>query len=167
LFHDAWQAKNAGQFKHVDLRHRAKATYQMILLDMKHRRPDPLTGLYTRIPVSLAASLDTLANTSGRAKQQIVTEIFEQALSTSSHPSSAEVADVLTLDEVADLLRVEPDDVLASIDGNGLPGRRVGSVWRFSRTAIQAWLNRPEARTDRAVGFAVAGKSASKGRPSK
>jgi excisionase family DNA binding protein len=136
---------------------------------MSRPTPDPLTGLYTRIPTSLAANLDRVAATTGRAKQQIVTEIFERAFTTDVNPptKTTEVADVLTLDEVATLLRVESDDVLESIEVGGLPGRRVGPGWRFSRAALEAWLNQPEPRNDRAVGFTASADPKSRIRSSK
>jgi excisionase family DNA binding protein len=128
-------------------------------------RPDKLIGLYTRIPTAIAVHLDGLSAATGRAKQQIVTEIFERALS-SQPPKAAPPQDVLTLDEVAALLRVEPHDVLTSIESNRLPGRRIGAGWRFSRAALEAWLAEPEPRDDRAIGFTPSAK-ATQGRPTK
>jgi excisionase family DNA binding protein len=50
---------------------------------------------------------------------------------------------VLTLAETAAYLRV-PEAELARMAGSlGLPGRLIGSEWRFSRAAIQDWLRRP------------------------
>ena len=51
--------------------------------------------------------------------------------------------DVLTLAEAAAYLRV-PEAELGRLTGSqGLPGRRIGSEWRFSRAAILDWLRRP------------------------
>lgn len=51
--------------------------------------------------------------------------------------------EVLTLTEAAAYLRV-PEAELGRIAGSqGLPGRRIGSEWRFSRAALQDWLRRP------------------------
>lgn len=134
---------------------------------MQRPKNNSLTALYTRIPTSLADSLDGLAMTSGRAKQQIVTELFERALTAEGHATASEPAEVLTLDEVANLLRVEPADVVTAVDSNGLPGRRLGSEWRFSRSAVTAWLNQPEPRADRTVGFAGSSKPTSRTKASK
>jgi excisionase family DNA binding protein len=50
---------------------------------------------------------------------------------------------VLTLAEAAAYLRV-PEAELERVAGTqGLPGRQIGSEWRFSRAAIQDWLRRP------------------------
>ena len=49
--------------------------------------------------------------------------------------------DVLTLEEAAVLLRVAPDEVEQLASRNELPARRIGSLWRFNREALLAWLN--------------------------
>ncbi|CAI8929579.1 helix-turn-helix domain-containing protein [Methylocaldum szegediense] len=54
--------------------------------------------------------------------------------------SSQAAEDVLTLDEAAQLLRAKPEDVAQMARRNELPGRRIGSEWRFHRTAVMAWL---------------------------
>jgi excisionase family DNA binding protein len=48
--------------------------------------------------------------------------------------------EVLTLQEAAALLRVEPGDVETAIEKGELPARRLGQQWRLSRTAVLAWL---------------------------
>ena len=44
------------------------------------------------------------------------------------------------MEETAELLRVEPGDVLALIGAGELPARLLGRQWRLSRTAVLAWL---------------------------
>ncbi len=53
---------------------------------------------------------------------------------------TAELPEVLTLEEAASYLRVPADAVLRMIDAEGLPARRFGADWRFSKVAVQAWL---------------------------
>jgi len=48
---------------------------------------------------------------------------------------------VLTLDEAAAYLRISTDEVVRSVDADGLPGRKVGGEWRFFKAAIQEWLS--------------------------
>ena len=56
---------------------------------------------------------------------------------------AGEWPEVLTLAEAAAYLRV-PEAELGRMAGlQGLPGRRIGTEWRFSRAAIQDWLRRP------------------------
>ena len=48
--------------------------------------------------------------------------------------------EVLDLDEAAALLRITPEVVLKMAEAQRIPVRRVGDVWRFSRTALLEWL---------------------------
>jgi excisionase family DNA binding protein len=51
--------------------------------------------------------------------------------------------EVLTLAEAAAYLRVPEADVVRMVGPRGLPGRLVGSEWRFSRMALEQWLRTP------------------------
>jgi len=53
---------------------------------------------------------------------------------------SADGPEVLTLQEAASFLRVSPKDVEQLARQQRVPGRRIGTQWRFSRTALVAWL---------------------------
>jgi excisionase family DNA binding protein len=55
-----------------------------------------------------------------------------------------EAPEVLTVEQAAELLQVEPDDVRAMADAGDLPGRRIGDEWRFLRRAVLAWLGGAE-----------------------
>ena len=65
----------------------------------------------------------------------------------SSHP----VAEVLTLRETAKYLRVSTDEVLRLVKEQTLPGRRIGSDWRFLKSAVQEWLTIPDSERARAA----------------
>jgi excisionase family DNA binding protein len=41
---------------------------------------------------------------------------------------------------VADLLQVKPGEVRRLAGRGNLPGRRIGRTWRFSHSAVLAWL---------------------------
>lgn len=47
---------------------------------------------------------------------------------------------VLTSAEVAALLRVSEEVVMTEAEAGRLPGRKLGTEWRFSRPAIVDWL---------------------------
>ena len=51
--------------------------------------------------------------------------------------------EVLTLAEAAAYLKVPEADVVRMVGPRGLPGRLIGSEWRFSRTALDHWLRTP------------------------
>ncbi len=48
--------------------------------------------------------------------------------------------DVLTLAEAAAYLRVGEPEILALVEADALPARRIGSEWRFLKSAINHWL---------------------------
>ena len=56
--------------------------------------------------------------------------------------------DVLTLEDVATFLRVERTVVEQLAQQRCLPGRRIGTQWRFHRAAVLAWLARTDATPD-------------------
>lgn len=49
--------------------------------------------------------------------------------------------EILTLNEVAKYLRVHPTTLYRLLEKPGFPGFRVGSDWRFKRSAIDAWVD--------------------------
>jgi excisionase family DNA binding protein len=69
---------------------------------------------------------------------------MSKAAAPEPEPAAAPVSEVLTLEEAAELLRVPADDVRALVESGELPARRIGETWRFTRTAVLAWLAGPE-----------------------
>jgi excisionase family DNA binding protein len=128
----------------------------------------PTAALFVRIPQAHARALDRLAFESRRPKQAVVTELLsrhfgepadrrvtietlgEPAPVIGRHAFRAFEPDVLTLEEVAELLSVEPDEVAALAASGELPGRHIGEVWRFARVAVLEWLAQgsPPAQAD-------------------
>jgi len=49
--------------------------------------------------------------------------------------------EVLTLAEAAAYLRLAEAEVVGLVQSQGLPGRVVGSEWRFLKSAVQQWLS--------------------------
>ena len=54
-------------------------------------------------------------------------------------PLAAE--DVLSLDEVATLVRARKKEILAAIEQGELKATRIGSKWRVTRQSVSTWLN--------------------------
>ena len=48
-------------------------------------------------------------------------------------------SELLTVDEVADFLRVKPSTVYEWAKNGKIPARKVGRLWRFSREEIESW----------------------------
>ena len=81
-----------------------------------------------------------------------------------SEPRSATMngrpGEVLTLAEAATYLRLSEQDVVRLVQSQGLPGRFIGSEWRFLKTALQQWLSTAAPTTDarKQAQLALAGK---------
>ncbi len=67
--------------------------------------------------------------------------------------------EVLTLAEAAAYLRLPEREVVELVHSQGLPGRIVGSEWRFLKAALQHWLSTglPTPETRKAALLALAG----------
>src|ERR1700691_388076 len=104
--------------------------------------------LFVRIPQAQALALDRVAFESRRTKQAVVSDLLgryigdpgESAATLGHHSFRAFDSEVLTLEGVAELLRVDPTLVADLAAGGELPGRLIGAEWRFARSAVLAWL---------------------------
>jgi len=68
-------------------------------------------------------------------------------------PAHGPTEDVMTLPEAAAYLRLAEADVLRLVAEQDLPGRQLGSEWRFLKSAIQAWLGTPRTRAKHREGI--------------
>jgi excisionase family DNA binding protein len=59
--------------------------------------------------------------------------------------SSPEPSDVLTLEEAAQLLRCHPRTVKRNAERLGIPYKRLGSLWRFSKVKLEEWIRKEAA----------------------
>jgi excisionase family DNA binding protein len=53
---------------------------------------------------------------------------------------------VMTVNELADFLRVHRSTVYRLLKTNSLPAFRVGSDWRFNTETVNEWMQRKQAR---------------------
>ena len=129
--------------------------------------PADRSPLYVRIPTAEARKLDRAAFELGTPKQDLVAglvaryvdpgdlgsledlagrrrvtvETSDDTLTVGRHSfQPAGPSEVLTLEQLADLLQAKPDDVSRMAEAGELPGRRIGDEWRFSRRAVLDWL---------------------------
>jgi excisionase family DNA binding protein len=56
-------------------------------------------------------------------------------------------SDVLTLEEVADYLRLPKETIEQQATRGRIPGRRIEDTWRFLKAAIDDWLRAHDSRT--------------------
>lgn len=78
---------------------------------------------------------------------------------TKAKPPAAPAAqsEVLTLSEAAAYLRVSQEEILRLAGRGDFPGRRVGSEWRFLKSALQDWLRTPPAKPSKEALLAAIG----------
>lgn len=108
--------------------------------------PEPRAALFVRIPAAQARQLDSRARALGRTKQDVVADLLATSFTSDAapqvdHPPPDAPDDVVTLDELAALLKLDPGAVMVRVDAGELPGRRFGDQWRFSRRAVLSWLD--------------------------
>jgi excisionase family DNA binding protein len=126
------------------------------------RRESDYTALYVRIPSAEAEKLHRAADVLRTPKRELITKLVErfdphdpvwtQELSGPPMPAAAEwelgrhsfrpaeTPEVLTPAQLAELLQVDEEAVVELAEQGELPARKVGKEWRFSRSAVLAWL---------------------------
>ena len=113
--------------------------------------PADSAPLFVRIPQAQADALDRVAFESRRTKQSVVSDLLGRYIASAGeggptighHSFRPHDSEVLTLEGVAELLRVDAAAVEELARGGELPGRLIGGEWRFARSAVLAWLAAP------------------------
>ncbi|MGA2469416.1 MAG: helix-turn-helix domain-containing protein [Solirubrobacteraceae bacterium] len=107
--------------------------------------PADATPLFVRLPHDDAQQLERAVAASGKSKRQLVSEAVREHLTDDGlvvgHVALHETGDeVMTTGETAALLKLDEPAVLDAAERGDLPGRQLGGQWRFSRSAVLAWL---------------------------
>ncbi len=66
--------------------------------------------------------------------------LVERAVRRATPVMAAPAPEVLTREQAAELLQVNPHAIPRLVRDEGLPAHRLGSQWRFRRSEILAWL---------------------------
>jgi excisionase family DNA binding protein len=104
-------------------------------------------AVFARVPAEAAEKLDRAAFALRRPKQEIVAALLatlddDPVIGRAAlMPRAVEQPEVLTLEETAELLRVDVDTVRGLVEAGGLPARDLAGAWRFSRRAVLDWLS--------------------------
>ncbi|HUN56745.1 MAG TPA: helix-turn-helix domain-containing protein [Candidatus Binataceae bacterium] len=61
-------------------------------------------------------------------------------------PNHGNSSRVMTVNELADFLRVHRSTVYRLLKTNSLPAFRVGSDWRFNTETVNEWMQRKQGR---------------------
>jgi excisionase family DNA binding protein len=82
-----------------------------------------------------------IADAVGRGRRRVTVETLDQGdLTVGHHSFRPRDPEVLTPEDAAELLQVDPDLVLELARAGTLPGRELGGKWRFARVALLQWL---------------------------
>lgn len=119
---------------------------------------EPTSPLFVRLPMASAEKLSRAAFELKTPKRELVADLVDRYLDaenvvlgrTSSQQSEP---DVLTIEQLAELLQVDEKTVRSLATSGELPGRKLGRHWRFSRQAVLDWLATPSQSRRRAAGF--------------
>ena len=136
--------------------------------------PKKETALYVRLPAAAGEKLDRASEALGIPKKDLVAGLVERYVDPDSHrglsalgslstprrisidmgdPGPAmgsysfqphDPPEVMNAAQAAELLQLDTKVVLELAEAGKLPGRKLGKDWRFSRTAIIAWLGGTE-----------------------
>ena len=121
------------------------------------------TAIFVRIPSVEAEKLHRASSVLGAPKRELIANLVAryvdpenpETLSRLGGAESemsvgrawfrpAEELEILTPAQLAGLLQVEEETVVAMAERKEIPARKVGEEWRFSREAILAWLTEDE-----------------------
>src|SRR5207249_10689237 len=123
------------------------------------RRQADEAAHFVRIPSAEADKLHRAANALGVPKRELITTLVAQYVDP-ENPATlsrlggtepemsvgrawfrpAEELEILTPAQLAGLLQVEEETIVAMAERKEIPARKAGEEWRFSRDAVLAWL---------------------------
>jgi excisionase family DNA binding protein len=110
--------------------------------ELKASKQDLIAGLVARyVDPHSSAGLHALEELTGR--RRVTLETTDDTVTVGRHSfQPAEPTEVLTLEQLAELLQTDEGTVRMLAEDGELPGRKLGDEWRFSRAAIHEWLTR-------------------------
>jgi excisionase family DNA binding protein len=112
--------------------------------------------VFLRLPLAQAETLDAASRRLGTPKSRLVADLVASHLAPDERRAAIgalkgapigrasfapiEQPEVLTLEQLAELLSLDVEDARALAETGELPGRKLGEEWRFSRSAVLDWL---------------------------
>jgi excisionase family DNA binding protein len=96
-------------------------------------------GMAAEMAVGMAMA-QQMMNQTGGLMAQSTPGVAAPAAAPASPAAGAAATALLTPAQVAELLGVAESDVLSSLEGGDLKGKRIGSQWRITRAAVDSFL---------------------------
>ncbi len=142
----------------------------------KRSPPEAEGALYVRLPPKTLEKLDRASDALGVSKKELIDGLVTKyvdpdsrkgltALGALSEPRRVTIdmggagptlgsysyqphdpPEVMNAEQAGQLLQLDEKVVIELAESGELPGRKLGSQWRFSRAAVLAWLSTPEQR---------------------
>ena len=132
-------------------------------------------ALFVRLPATAVDKLDRAAEALGIRKKDLVAGLVSKYVdpdsrqglsalgSLASHKITVDLGDsspmrgsysfqpydppeVMNAEQAGQFLQIDEAAVIELAESGKLPGRKLGSAWRFSRAGLVAWLSSPEKR---------------------
>ena len=121
------------------------------------KKSPPETPLYVKLPAPAGERLDRASEALGMSKKELVTSLVTKYLgpapgaqlgsySFQPYDGAAPAPEVLSVEQAARFLQIEEALVVELAERGKLPGRKLGTTWRFARAALIAWLSAAEPR---------------------
>src|SRR5919201_1121938 len=119
---------------------------------------EPTSPLFVRLPAASAEKLSRAAFELKTPKRELVADLVDRYLGSEDvvvgrAASQVREPDVLTVEQLAQLLQLDAKTVRNLAAAGDLPGRQLGRHWRFSRQAVLEWLANPGRPQRRSAGF--------------
>ncbi|MEO8551274.1 MAG: helix-turn-helix domain-containing protein [Kofleriaceae bacterium] len=140
------------------------------------RKQPPETPLYVRLPQTAVDKLDRAAAALGMHKKDLVAGLVSKYVDPDSRvglnalgalsvrrPDPVEGGlmigsysfqpyeppEIMNAEQAGQFLQIDEKNVIELAESGQLPGKKLGSAWRFSRAALVAWLSSPEPQEKR------------------
>lgn len=140
---------------------------------MPPRKPPPETPLYVKLPTPAVDNLRRAAAALGIAQKDLVANLVTKYVDPDDHRGLTQLGsprkvtvemgdtgptlgaysfhpydppEVMNVEQAAQFLQVEEPVVVELAEAGQLPGRKLGTQWRFSRDALVEWLSHPQSR---------------------
>ena len=111
------------------------------------KKSPPETPLYVRLPAEASEKLDRAAAALGMRKKDLVaglvTKYVDPMVGTYSF-QPYDPPEIMNADQAAQFLQIDEKTVVELAEAGTLPGKKLGTAWRFSRDALVAWLSTPD-----------------------
>jgi excisionase family DNA binding protein len=110
--------------------------------------------LYVKLPTPAVEKLDRVASALGLTKKELITTLVTKYVDpkdpTALRPTigrysftTYDVPEVMSSSQAGQFLQIDERTVIEMAEAGELPGKKLGSSWRFSRDALVKWLSTP------------------------